>query len=516
MLDTKIPPSLDILANVRCAYAFQAKIGRSTHTLTKKGTDEDVAKLVKSLQTASIHEAACGRTEGETFKQMLADQETDGSCLGSDAKAAAAVGDVNELMSEEDEEEEEEDEEKKSGEGTKRQAASDPASSSSGKKQKTGDPTTPAKKPTWFDRDASITDALRAQGSWHCTTLDNYNALLTKSETTMARVVASNHDAVANEVKLLETRVTAVRLVLGLGKRSQDTAPAAVAPPAPAAEVTVGQLPPPKDVDALLGERLFSEVALLPKRLSIATGPTDEAQAASLPATPGSGIDPSQKGKAEAASPEKPVPAPSPQKPGSASSAGSPATSLAKYIASFGDTTSLRSSKVGTAPPCRSFRLLKCLGDFDQYVKLINAADHKTDIEKVKNSQLPHRTAISELLTMAKAAEGRLARALKTIDEKAAETLEEAKENAKSSKSGKKKAEATPDASANAANFHDSLASLQIAQVFSHPHKSGTKVTIDVMHPAVVRVDPSLLAGDSDLVKDAIAWRAKYVTDRLP
>jgi hypothetical protein len=84
---------------------------------------------------------------------------------------------------------------------------------------------------------------------------------------------------------------------------------------------------------------------------------------------------------------------------------------LDKYIAGF----SQQSPVLGHAPPCRSFRSLILMDEFDTYGAKIREAKSKSDIAEVQNSLKPFRGAAKDLLSMCKAAVTRLENAKKSV-----------------------------------------------------------------------------------------------------
>lgn len=83
---------------------------------------------------------------------------------------------------------------------------------------------------------------------------------------------------------------------------------------------------------------------------------------------------------------------------------------LRKYMANF----SLGKDRpdFGLAPPCRSYRALICLFEFDEYTGKLEVCDSRKELAAVQSSVRPFKSAYTDLLAMAKAAQTRLKNAV--------------------------------------------------------------------------------------------------------
>jgi hypothetical protein len=119
---------------------------------------------------------------------------------------------------------------------------------------------------------------------------------------------------------------------------------------------------------------------------------------------------------------------------------GTPERALKKYIAGFrvGDRT-----KLGDAPPCRSFQSLRTLQEFEAIRRQIMASGCKTQLTDIQQMWKPFKAALNDLLTMSKAADKRLASAAK----KAIEGSEKVRATVSQSHASRKKDQQTKNSS---------------------------------------------------------------------
>ena len=91
----------------------------------------------------------------------------------------------------------------------------------------------------------------------------------------------------------------------------------------------------------------------------------------------------------------------------SMSKAASAQKALKVFIARF-SLQQGEADKIGSGPPCRSYRSLVCLDDLVNRESEFHSAQTKTDIDNVKLKLKPFKLAITDLLSMSKAAAKRL------------------------------------------------------------------------------------------------------------
>lgn len=98
---------------------------------------------------------------------------------------------------------------------------------------------------------------------------------------------------------------------------------------------------------------------------------------------------------------------------------GGAVAAMKKYIASFSGES--QDCKLGSGPPCRSYRNLLVLSEYDELEKRLVAAKSKDDLATALAFYKPFKAAYSELITMAKGAATRLTVSVEKMTEVAAE-----------------------------------------------------------------------------------------------
>ena len=81
-----------------------------------------------------------------------------------------------------------------------------------------------------------------------------------------------------------------------------------------------------------------------------------------------------------------------------------------KYIAPFSDPSALR--ELGSQPPCRSYRSLRCLSEWDEIAHALGQVQSKQEISAIHAANKPFKAAYIDLLTMARAAGARAKQAI--------------------------------------------------------------------------------------------------------
>ena len=95
---------------------------------------------------------------------------------------------------------------------------------------------------------------------------------------------------------------------------------------------------------------------------------------------------------------------------------GDPKKALMRFIAGFSQTpVKGRATAIGNAAPCRSFRSLVILNHFDMIPEKLNRCACKPEVQNVTEEYRPHKDAMKDLVTMAKAAHRRLLLAVEKV-----------------------------------------------------------------------------------------------------
>ena len=357
----------------------------------KKATQAEVNAAYNRLykDMAEVGGATNALSNIDVLKNLASASDRDGGAFDGDQFSLTDIGSVMEYMAKNDARHGEEEEEVAGGENEEEDDDNDAMTEGSsrtatgtgrGKSTKRqasivsaeGSPVEKKLKKVWFDRDSKIADAMRKQEQWLC----NIEKSLANVSTELTDCLSGIPDAMkaklSSEIRIARTRVEGVALVLAK-------------PPQP------GQ----------------------------STGQADEAAAivpgaeAAAPATPGAPAADAPKDLS--ASTEDPTEVPSWQK--------TARDALGKYIASFagssgavkaGDLEAAR-QRLGSAPPCSSYRYLKCIFEFQRMVNDLLFANTPDDIKASINRMEPWKHALSELLTMSKQAVRKLKSGVSTI-----------------------------------------------------------------------------------------------------
>ena len=362
-------------------------------------------KDVKNANQDAIDKAAARLSKGPTFSATSARSRGDMACAMTGALAAATSGgeggafssaglaamhipDVRDLVSEEEGEAAEEEsvdgnpetprKRKREGEET---AAGESSSSSKGSR-----PTKKSKKERWFGRDAAVASALKGHQGWLKTTRRDMNTIITSSQVAIENVTPDVEDEVKNEMKLAKNRLYALRLVMGdrSGDFAEDRPGGVEGCEAPAAARAMAQDGQAKKLEDEPGQENKDKK----------DGKTEESEEAAADVKKASGTqDETKKSTLDEY----------------VRSAGDQKKALRKYIASYANE---EVRPLGQAPPCRSYKALLCFVEFEDKVILIEAAQTKEEIATIQNEMKTFKAAYSDLLSMARAAKGRLENAM--------------------------------------------------------------------------------------------------------
>ena len=95
---------------------------------------------------------------------------------------------------------------------------------------------------------------------------------------------------------------------------------------------------------------------------------------------------------------------------------GDPAKALARYIAGFAPSATSSNTKGGSTglnqPPCRSYLHLLCFSEFAEIPEKINGCNSKEQLARVASYYRPFKAALTDLLSVTKAATARLTSAI--------------------------------------------------------------------------------------------------------
>lgn len=188
---------------------------------------------------------------------------------------------------------------------------------------------------------------------------------------------------------------------------------------------------------------------------------------------------------------------------------GGTAKALKRYIAGFSAGNTV--DQLGSQPPCRSYRYLLCLSEFEQLEEKLHKARSKEEISAAFAFYKPFKSAYTDLTSMARAAANRLKAALERVHKEQNEDVTHATRVSK--QAAKKKAPA-PLAKQNTM---DSIIGTGIAKdlnsvalVAGEKHPAG--VVGDL--PMVLRVDPKhpMVQADADMIKATVAFEKRFAT----
>ena len=197
--------------------------------------------------------------------------------------------------------------------------------------------------------------------------------------------------------------------------------------------------------------------------------------------------------------------------PGPASSA-SPRKALARFLAGFGEAASMR-GKLGHAPPCRSYRLVRTMESFSGVPARILDTLSKDEQAAIGEEQKPFRTALNELITMTKAAKVRLCKGLDEAQKKEADAKEGHK--AKASALAQQKRDAKIKAAS--AGVWDTAATHGEALPTYVATAGASLQDFNYDSPCIIRLptDTESLGEDGLLTKSMCAFEERFKIDPL-
>ncbi|CAK0826858.1 unnamed protein product, partial [Prorocentrum cordatum] len=476
------------------------------------GSQEDIDKMAFSLREGPKATVTANEGRAALAKRLVNAKSAaiigggDGA-FSESGRAAVEIGDVGELDSDSEEAAEqgdEEEEEGAEGAGGKRKKGEAGAGGGTPKKQKGSAP-----KP-WFDRDAQVSAALRSHENWQKGAKADLEKGIESARDVLESVSADVEDNVKNEKKLCKNRLYALRLVLGDGastpedwdlfdskppamKREGEEAEAEAAPAeVPAAEPgSAGpEAAPPASEAGPAAAVAKTGTGITKQRWrrkdpAAAAGAGEEAHAAPAgaklfedlgKAPPGDPFKAGDHDQARGGDEASTVAQFYMQTGGDASRA------LKRYIASF--SSSSAKPELGSAPPCRSYRSLIVVSEFDQYTAKIEQAESKEALVAISTSMKPFKAAYVDLLAMAKAAVTRLKNA---IDDAKKDTQKDKASDAQVAaaggrKRGRPKKQAKPEATLMVDNWAQACDSMKSVA-------AGDQITPEDMKlPLIVRI----------------------------
>ena len=364
---------------------------------TKKPDDVKLKELMAEVRSRPGLEA--GRSRADMASSMVkAKTASNGEGAFSSAGTAASnIGDVVDLCPADDDEEG--NASKAIPKSTDEKAAGTDGTSS------TRSSRGPAVKRAWFNRDDAIATFVSAERNYRKKVRSDYEAMV-KVMAAVEGIAKDDEEVkgmVENELKLMKTRQTAVRLVVG----DVEVVPQILgsAPAEPAVTANVADKGGVKATDV-------AGTSLLPG--SDVDGKGEKVGAG------GSGAAPSGPGTSPEAA-DAAAPAPSESPTALVAACGDSARALRKYIAKFSSTAIPKNSSVvealGFAPPCRSYRSLCVIKDFERCDAEALECESKEQIASLKQKYKPFKSALQELLGMAKASANRLGSAIKKAEQ---------------------------------------------------------------------------------------------------
>lgn len=325
-------------------------------------------------------------------------------------------------------------------------------------------PETPSNKEAWFNADEKNSSAIRTHNRWAEDTLQSCLNTLAGTNACRDKVKEELAQSCSNELKILETRRTALKLVLGSKRQKEGLSVSGTSAAQPKVE---GELAASSPKTSTESESAKTDDKQEDKKDNKATpAHTDDKQEDKKDTKdeaggPGKGAY----GKVEREDISKP---PSPCKSSLEELAagtgvtpikskqstvgklvdevGSHQTVLLKYIASFGD----GSSSFGNNPPCRSYRSLVLIEYFDEVPNTLKGCSSQAEIAAVTKQDTIFKQALKDLLNRCKGAISRLENATKQSVSSAAEKKRAALDNAASAK---KKAKVKPSTASRSSFF---------------------------------------------------------------
>ena len=370
---------------------IQAQIYQMKEKEIKKAGQADIDKAESRLSKDLMMEASSARTKRDQGAAMVAAASAGEGAFSSEGKVLANIGNLRDMVSESEDEGVPKEGDDKDINPSPAKSQSGSGGGGGGSEPDSSRPSKKAKRPVWFDRDAAIAAASKSHNAWLKAT---HAALVSTRDSlrdTLQKVAADVEDDVKNEARLCKGRLYAVRLVLGEAVSSDD-------PAAEAAEVPVGDADSAEKKPAVDGKPADSG--------GVVDGQQPQ-KSESVPEGQNGKVAEGQAGQAAAAA-SAPKPAPS-TLAAFVQSAGDAQKALRKYIASF---STEEKKPLGNAPPCRSYQALILFSDFEEKMGIIEACETKDDIANIQSEMKTFKTAYSDLLSMSKAAQKRLATAI--------------------------------------------------------------------------------------------------------
>ena len=461
---------------------------KTTEMIAKNADEDDIDGAAKRLQHETMRGTRCDMAFEDRVVGLTAGWAATSCSDLHAAKGAATVGDLGAFDFEVSDDAEDEND----GDAPvpAAQGGEEPATPATPKPKQKAAP--------WFDRDGAVSTELKAFDTWFDKTHLTLSTLLDKMTETKQRACSDEIGmSDANEVKLLQTRMTAVQLLLAKSKTSTVAAAAAAAPVCTSTSpVTELQSKETKVEDGDGNAKQlegFADFVGLKDRLSPATlaasadggGGTADAQ---LPQHVATDVDSS-----------------------SASSSQTPKRQLQIFLAGFSQEGAKMRGTMGSAPPCRSYRLLRTMEDLKAWRAGIESAMQKEEIQSNKSRFNPYRLAVQDLITMAKAAEVRLSKAV--ADKRAAidaQTHEaKATEDSKRKKGGGKGA-----ATAASSDVHCWDHACTFGRpVVEYTFAQDACIDVDMAVPGLIKLPPETLPDDSPLAQTAEKLAERFKTD---
>ncbi|CAE7479132.1 unnamed protein product, partial [Symbiodinium necroappetens] len=249
-------------------------------------------------------------------------------------------------------------------------------------------------KKAWFDRDASITSALKQHQTWVKATRASITSTIQQLQDSLGKVTADVEDEVRNEAKLAKNRLHALKLILGKPEDGEQ-------PGGQFSDVVVsadGDSKPDKESQKEAGT---TDQASQKEAADQAQPNADQAKEAEKTSD---AKEEATKETSEEAKPDPDVKAPSTVAKFVADNGGAQ-KALRKYIASF---STDGKKTLGGAPPCRSYQALIVISEFDDKATEIEEAETKEALVAIQNGMKIFKNAYADLLAMARAAKNRL------------------------------------------------------------------------------------------------------------
>ncbi|CAE7259215.1 unnamed protein product [Symbiodinium sp. CCMP2456] len=380
----------------------------------KESKNVDQAEIDKAelrLNRERQLKVSSDRSRTDQAGTMITAAEAAGTegAFSADGKIAVQVGDVRNLIEDDADNDQMEDEGHDGDSNStpsktrKRDEESNPASGSK-----------PGKKPkreAWFDRDGAVTSALRSHSQWLSTTKATISSTIKDLTGTLSNVTLDVKEEVRNETRLAKSRLSALKLVISEKASGESGAPDAPATPdvADASTKTASDQPAAAKPDPAGPDQ--------GKPTEAEAGVAKAAEAAQQAQAAEAGQQ-AQKGAEDSASTVQKFAVDNDAK-----------KALRKYIAQFSDPNSQK--VLGSAPPCRSYQSLILFSEFEAYLGKFEQIEKKDDIVQLQQEMKAFKTAYSDLISMAKAANKRLEAAIDGVGKRKAAAATEASTSGK-------------------------------------------------------------------------------------